>query len=144
MEDEHTRDEVREMATYGTSTTMLTFILFTQLHSFGSLVLHQKCASLRSVPAQWLTTFPLIYLEDAFDKRDTTGLIGLKEKVEAAHEQFKSEGGEASEANPNYFPGNVGGKHDVLVQLVGNQSILVSERSERALMKTEDENTSHY
>jgi len=50
----------------------------------------------------------------------------LKEKVEAEHERYKSEGGGDSE-EPNYFPGNVGGKRDVLVQLVGNETITTAD-----------------
>jgi len=81
---------------------------------------------------EWLTSYPLVYLEDSFDRRDGGGLMSLKEKIEAEHERYKTEGGDADEESINYFPGNVGGKHDVLVQLSANETITSPDDITRA------------
>ena len=71
---------------------------------------------------EWLQQFPLVSIEDGFEKKDSGSLIALKEKVEAEVLRV-NEAKEAGEEEENLFAVDLGGSEGVALQLVGNESI---------------------
>jgi enolase len=72
---------------------------------------------------EWLTQFPLVSIEDGFEKKDSASLIALKEKVEGEVTRI-AEANEAGEAEANPFTDKLGGSDGLTVQLIGNESIV--------------------
>ena len=74
-----------------------------------------------------MVAYPIVSIEDGFDKKDSTSLIELREKVDAEVTRITEAGDE-----PNPFPENLGGSDGVVVQLVGNKMASTQEDLIRA------------
>ncbi|GMH66488.1 hypothetical protein TrST_g3017 [Triparma strigata] len=66
----------------------------------------------------WLVNYPIVSLEDAFEKKDAGSIIALKEKVESEIERIKEADDETSP-----FAADVGGNEGCFLQTVGDDCL---------------------
>ncbi|GMH73109.1 hypothetical protein TrRE_jg10871 [Triparma retinervis] len=74
-----------------------------------------------------MVAYPIVSIEDGFDKKDSASLIELREKVDAEVTRIAEAGDE-----PNPFPENLGGSDGVVAQLIGNKTMSTQEDLVRA------------
>ena len=91
-----------------------------------SVKMYKNSGEMVDMYYDWFTNYPLVSVEDGFEKKDSSSLIGLKEKIESEAKRRKDAGEDLKG-----FGGGLGGS-DALIQLVGNESLTTAEEITRA------------